>query len=346
MKHKGLIFAGAAAISAFGLAEGVLRLRDKAAARARYRREHWTLARPWEQFDYRSGWELRPGFDSGSIRINRDGFRGPELGERWGKRILCLGGSSTFGPSGEDAPWPRVLQELLNGDDASAPVEVINAGVTGHTTDNMRFRLDKVGEYAPDVTVLLAGDEDLLADNITRYRDNRQRFSSFWHIESQRSIRCHACSLFLETAGCGERKPSPLCYSPDEFVPFNFEYTLRGILEALIRQGTIPVLVTIPSLVPDDPAPLDEMTREKLNLPVWLNEDAPAAFRTVRRSYDTIVRALAKEEEIPLIDAAHAFEVTALPRHALFEDVFRLTARGCRVLGEAVARSLREEGLV
>lgn len=343
MNHKGMLYAGVAAASAVGLAETVLRLRDRAAAEARYRREHWALARPWERFDYRSGWELQPGFDSGDVRVNARGFRGPELEAYPERRVLCLGGSATFGPLGEDAPWPRVLREALNAGNPEAPVEVINAGVTGHTTDNMRFRLGRILHARPDVTVILAGGEDLLVADITRYRDTRQPFCSFWHMESQRTVRCHVWSLFRETAGLGIRKPFPLSYDPEEFVPFNFEYNLRGMLDRLLRGGSVPVLVTMPSLVPENPDLLDDTIRTKAVLPSWLGEDDFMGFRAVRCSYDAIVRALAAEGDFPLIDAVRVFEDTDLPRHTLFEDLFRLTPEGCRLMGETVARELREK---
>jgi len=97
---------------------------------------------------------------------NGDGFRGREIvrPKPPGRlRIVCLGGSTTYGMSlAEDETYPvqleRRLRELLPGRD----IEVINAGVESYTTaeslNNLVFRcLD----FEPDVVLVYHGINDV-----------------------------------------------------------------------------------------------------------------------------------------------------------------------------------------
>ncbi len=345
MKRNGLLFAGLAAASALGTSEAVLRLRDRANAKARFQRERWTLERSWERFDPWSGWELREGYFSESIRVNRDGFRGQELEDSWAMRIVCLGGDATFGPFGETNTWPHALQEELR-QGCGFPVEAVNAGVTGHSTYNMLFRMNRVLNVHPEMVIILAGSEDLSLESIFRYRDNRQRFNSFWHIESQRNIHSHLWSLFRETTGLAERKAFPLSYSPPEFTPFNFEYNLSRIVSRIRRNGAGLALVTFPRFVPDDLSRLTEEDGRRVDLPGYFEDSDLEGFTAVCRAYDRTLRLLADENGLPLIEAARFFDASELPRERLFEGLFTLTAEGNGMLGAFIARELREKGLV
>jgi hypothetical protein len=108
---------------------------------------------PWVMADPRgvNPYVLRPGargaLHDSDVRINRLGFRGPEIsadkGDRF--RIVALGESTTFGVTVEpgDRPWPEVLEARIRREFAcDAPVEVVNAGVPGWTLANQRGRLE------------------------------------------------------------------------------------------------------------------------------------------------------------------------------------------------------------
>jgi len=94
-----------------------------------------------------------------ACHINRHGLRGEDLpeprppGERW---VLCVGDSFTFGGGLEDhEAWPQQLQALL-GPPESSGVRVLNGGALGWDTRWQRRYLEAraLRDLQPDVVVL------------------------------------------------------------------------------------------------------------------------------------------------------------------------------------------------
>ena len=339
-------------IGLFGLAtalcagEMIYRLRDRNVSRARFLRERWTLEKSWERFDALSGWELIPGFVSDDLRINRHGFRGPELvGERT-FRVMCLGDSVTFGPMGEKNPYPHVAREELLNMKTARPVEVINAGVGGHSSGNMRFRVKRLMRFRPDAVVIFAGWNDMYSDDITAYADKRASFSSYWHIAPHRNVRSHLLAAIGESAYPERRHPEPIAYKPSQFVPFNFEYNLREIIAAVRLRHARAALMTLPKLIPDDIASLTPQMKKKTMLPSYLDAGRYKDFITVYRAYDAVIRRVAEDTDSPVIDTEALFEGQKRPRNTFFEDTCHLTVQGQKLAGKFLAGELVRLGLV
>ncbi|MHB8880871.1 MAG: SGNH/GDSL hydrolase family protein [Thermodesulfovibrionales bacterium] len=120
---------------------------------------------PDEDFAYRH----RPGyvdsFQGIDIRINSEGFRGPDFDVRQHngvRRILILGDSVAFGWGvREEATFPALLQQRLR--DAAKKVEVISAGVSSWNTRTEFEFLKKRGIfYRPDAIILVIVYNDIL----------------------------------------------------------------------------------------------------------------------------------------------------------------------------------------
>jgi lysophospholipase L1-like esterase len=122
---------------------------------------------------------LRPGYDAPPPyrrHINALGMRGPETTREKPAgtyRILCIGGSTTFGTGAtEDAyTYPARLQELLNREvekgrvPAGRTFEVLNAGVSGYNTADSLIDLALRGvELQPDAVLVYhaANDERMI----------------------------------------------------------------------------------------------------------------------------------------------------------------------------------------
>lgn len=96
-----------------------------------------------------------------SFRINRHGFRGPEIPQMRQpdrRRVLVLGDSFAFGHGvGEGQCFAEVLAELLPG------TEVVNLGVPGYNVRTELRYFERVGAaWRPDVVVLALCQNDIV----------------------------------------------------------------------------------------------------------------------------------------------------------------------------------------
>jgi lysophospholipase L1-like esterase len=126
---------------------------------------------PYVMFGLKPEWTRRNQVrksDGAELRktTNRLGFRGrdieiPKPAER--TRVVCLGGSTTYGDgTDDDHTYPALLEQELLKARPGRDIEVINAGVLSYTTaetlPNLAFRcLD----FEPDVIVLYEGINDV-----------------------------------------------------------------------------------------------------------------------------------------------------------------------------------------
>ena len=102
------------------------------------------------------------------ITINPKGLRGPDFEAKKPRgrvRLLVMGGSTTFGFSNGDAhTWPYYLGSELKRRHGCGNAEVINFGLPGYDTHNIReaFRREGIG-YLPDLLMLYCGLNDVWA---------------------------------------------------------------------------------------------------------------------------------------------------------------------------------------
>ena len=329
-----------------GTAEIILRLRDRAESKLKFHRERKTLDHPWEQFDPQSGWEAIPRFVSGDVIINSHGFRGCELLKENVTRVMCVGDSTTFGPPGEKHTYPHALQTSLNRRRTKQKVDVINAGINGHTTCNMLFRIQRLMKFRPGVVIVFAGWNDLFNDTPGCYRDTRERSGSYWQLQSGNSKRFHLLTKLRESAGHVQKKPLPLSYTLDEFIPFNYENNLRKILAVIRKNRAVPALLTLPKLIPDTLKGFTEKDKSRADLPDFLENGDFEGFLKLYNTYDSAVRQIASDTETALFDAAQLFEELKEPRGQLFEDTLHLSPAGYGKLGRFVAKSLIDKELI
>ena len=105
---------------------------------------------------------LRPDYETVArgmeMRTNHYGMRGPDVPLRPApgvRRILALGGSTTFGEAvAEEESWPARLEEILE-ERTGQPHEVLNAGVEGYNTRaELAFLQQRGLPLSPDVVVV------------------------------------------------------------------------------------------------------------------------------------------------------------------------------------------------
>ena len=143
-------------------------------------REPNVVRHPFAQFDPDLGWSKPPN-SKGILRrpeyrvplaINSAGLRGPDVPRAKPKgvtRVLLLGDSFTEGYSVAEEQSLRCLMETGLSATLAAPVQVINGGTAGWSTDQEVLFYRKTGrEFAPDLVVLLFYYNDLYRDGDLR----------------------------------------------------------------------------------------------------------------------------------------------------------------------------------
>ncbi len=108
------------------------------------------------------GWATQPY----AFQINKEGLRGPELPPSKpepGFRILCLGGSTTFGTGSpaDSLTYPALLQTALRSALPQRGIEVLNAGVPGYTTAESYLNLGRLAHLQPDLVLVLHAVNDI-----------------------------------------------------------------------------------------------------------------------------------------------------------------------------------------
>lgn len=98
---------------------------------------------------------------------NSDGFRGPPfpLQKPSGRfRIICIGDSSTFGDGVRDSEtFAAVTETLLKQRGDQRPLDVINAGIPGYTSHQVRkFLQMELLALSPDMVVVMVGANDMV----------------------------------------------------------------------------------------------------------------------------------------------------------------------------------------
>lgn len=93
--------------------------------------------------------KINPNYKWEGWEINSRGFRGKEIGKKEKYRIICLGGSTTFGVgSGNNETYPHYLQEITG-------CEVINCGIGAATIHNIRNMFEKeILPLKPDMIII------------------------------------------------------------------------------------------------------------------------------------------------------------------------------------------------
>lgn len=133
-----------------------------------------------------------PSFEkNGYVQHNNSGYRGEEVPLKKGEkfRVLCLGGSTTYG-FGVDDPqdsYPAQLKKILQSSgEFSHGVEVINAGIeAGTSAEELTHYLLKYRYYQPDLVVIHSGGNDVFVfkDDIDYQLDYTNYRKTRFHIE-------------------------------------------------------------------------------------------------------------------------------------------------------------------
>lgn len=289
--------------------------------------------------------------------ISRLGLRGraPVVPKPAGLvRILCLGGSTTFGyhvTDGEE--WPARLGEALGRD---RRIEVVNAGRPGATTWNdFQALRDRLVQLEPDVVILYEGFNDL-------WRGVRRHAA----VQSDYGVVEEGLPALEEPLDLGPPRlwplrPSFLAYlvgrrvehlfhEPsarpvpalarlyDPAIVEVFGKNLGAMVRLCRRQGAIPV-VAVFAACDDTTATADELRRRFEYVVQEIPPlDVPTALRGFHL-YREQARLVGRQERCPVVDLARL-----MPKDtAFFTDTVHFTAEGEGRMAELLASALKSD---
>ncbi len=272
------------------------------------------------------------------MRINRDGFKGPEIdASRSRPRILALGDSTTFGMGGFD--YPRVMEAAFGRKGVAA--EVVNGGVEGYAPRNVLREMGRYGKLKPQIATLYIGWNALYSRNPEIYR-MEERFRLVWAGRRVgrmlravvRGARNDALSLYNREMN-PDRQSSEVA-DLETYRPL-FLVDVEKVVDGLQAMGARVVLVTLPGLFTMQDKPTAKALKMG-HLPEFTDNPYVLAAMTAR--YNESLRVLGKRRGLVVIDLEAWSRAALRPRDAYFSDSVHLTPGGLEKIGRFMAEQL------
>lgn len=285
---------------------------------------------------------------------NSLGFRGPEPSADFAGdlTIVTVGGSTTecFYLSDADA-WPAQADRALQ--THFRRLWVNNAGLDGHSSfGHLRLMQQSLAGLKPKVVTVLAGINDMFVDAPSDF-DVKQDTSLLGRVSAYSEVAALIVNLrrvsravAIEDLGAMprpinlydvERPPAEDPPAPAETSRRHAAYGAR--LEAFIADarsaGILPVLITQPALFGRGK---DDVTGVDLGrVTVTLDQPRSGANAwALLESYNDVMRNVAREQGVPLIDLARE-----LPKSSrYYYDFIHFSKAGGAAVGQIVARGL------
>jgi lysophospholipase L1-like esterase len=284
------------------------------------------LVAPMFRHSKNAVWEPIPGVKG----FNEDRFVGPRISvERTPTtiRIAAVGDSCTqFG----DPPYSAVLRDLL-ADRLNKPVEVLNAGVAGYSTEQGRRRLEcDVMPYRPDVVLLYFGWNDhWILDRFTDAEvaaENSRQWAWLDYAGWSRVVQlglCVAHTVHERHAWELVHKPRVLRVPPEQY-----RQNLEKMIGISRRVRAKPILITAPTDMTGQ-TPVTDFT----NL-LYLEDTEYETPKALHDAYVNFTRDVAQKTGCRLADAEQLFKAKS---GLIMRDHIHLTQSGIELMAEFLA---------
>jgi tetratricopeptide (TPR) repeat protein len=296
------------------------------------------------------------------------------------KRIFVLGESAAAGYPDPAFSFSRVLESLLRAACPETSWEIINTGVTAMNSHAIRLIAAQSAGYEPDAAIIYMGNNEVVGPYgpgsllggsavplpviraVTWLRSTRtgQALQAFadWIMRSGRPDNWSGLDMFQNAKVAADDPALQRVYH-------NFESNLRDIIGVFRARGVPVILSTVSSNLTDCP-PLGSGQTNAAALASYQQGVAhrsagriPEAADALRRARDAdtlrfradsrinaIIRQVAVEENVPLVDAEEDFLQlqlsTAPDDEPLFFEHVHFTLEGNQELAVACARKLAD----
>jgi lysophospholipase L1-like esterase len=284
-----------------------------------------------------------------AIRINSVGLRGSDFSPSKSEgtlRVVCLGGSSTFGfYSRDDRTYPAALEQLLRTRRPGLPIEVINAGIPHADSANMLAMLrGELLRYAPDVITVYEAYNDSIELMDANYL---QKFLRWMHAHVATYV---ALKRLISFAGGPElysrwsRYHSSSRPQVEQQIALHvprYEQNIRKILSLAEKSGAQVILVKQALNVYTLRTRTAKTYDEKLRL-LWQALDRGEALLAdeivfvIHGALITTLEKIAQEQHVMLVD-----NIAILDEHPeYFASYVHLTEAGNQALARALATEI------
>ncbi len=307
-------------------------------------------------------YKLRPSFEFDSpdglqhTKHNTSGFRansefGPKAAGK--TRIICLGGSTTYGVSvvDNDSTYPSQLEKWLNSDvrvERWGDVEVLNLGVGGYTSHEDLLNLTTYGmPLTPDVVVIQSGVNDVAPRFYPELHAEYAHFRKpLTAVEAGALTRVIYRSKLLILLGWQFGVIQPLTLQSRTQYPLP---SAEEAVENMARNGVGEYTRNLSEM-------LDIL--EASNVEVWLLTGAHLfgvhflapdeegrllddAYRRGLIEHNEVVRSIAAERGVGVVDLEHRMPM----RREFFSDPIHMTEEGNLVKARIIAEAMQAASL-
>lgn len=289
------------------------------------------------------------------IRINNIGVRGADVSPvkpRGGLRVVCLGGSSTFGFYARDQyTYPAILEKFLNErlGNRFRTIDVINAGIPHANSDNIHaFLKEELLSYAPDVITIYTGFNDasyvMDASKVQNFLRWMHGHFTVYVVMKKAIALLGGPELYSKWAKYASAPTPKYVERQIELHVHRYRQNIAGILQMgrasgasviLIKQGIDPInnekQTRKSSLTYEEEA---EEVRQKLISGGALSADEVTLL--IHFSLMKELESIAKEYQAPVVD-----NIELLDQHPeYYASYVHLTEDGNAVLAKAIADTI------
>ncbi len=277
-------------------------------------------------------------------KLNEEGYRGPALRPNT-FRIVCLGSSETFGLyEREDGEWPRVLERRLNQMTNSNRFEVVNTAYPGMAMQTILLRAPRMEELLrpslvviyPSFTSYIPGEWQ--APTPGSFHPIHPRFRSRIAPLLKDSLKTtlpESAQVWIHEASIWwtDRHLTVVHSLPQSSVD-QFHVDLEELVKTLRESNSDVILVTHATRFT---RPVLEKDRKYLiSWHYFYPELDESGFLDMETRMNDQVRAVGKEEGIPVVDAANLIR----PGERDFQEFSHFTDQGAEDLGSLVAQEV------
>jgi len=290
----------------------------------------------WNAF---RGLYLEPNHRQSGLSINAAGRRGPPLDPRRGRRIVCMGDSSTFGvwADGDSEhgytrfdSYPALLQESLD-EHGYDDWQVINAGVPGsHAGHSLRVLRREILALEPEIVTLRIGVNDH-APRLLPWFDDPEN-----PVLRRIVYGLGYSRLFLLGLELHHRLTVDPRIVGRIMPPESFRAALEFLVDESRKQGFHLLLIDYPLRRAD---PSDETATKAAR---FYGEMDVSAFITVHDEYQRIVADVARKSDVPLLITAPTLNDERAP--GFHGDLIHPDARGMAQTAGLLFDALEHEG--